>query len=104
MSDESKPQSTDPTDSAKHSADELFDFPCDFPIKVMGKTDPGFQDAIVKVLKEHDSEFDPSRVETRPSSGGNYTGLTCTVRAQNRAHLDDIYRALTGHPMVKIVL
>jgi uncharacterized protein len=104
MSDESKPQSTDPTDSAKHSADELFDFPCDFPIKVMGKTDPGFQDAIVNVLKEHDSAFDSSRVETRPSSGGNYTGLTCTVRAQNRAHLDDIYRALTGHPMVKIVL
>ncbi|KND60907.1 putative lipoate regulatory protein YbeD [Candidatus Burkholderia verschuerenii] len=104
MSDESKPQSTDPTDAAKHSADELFDFPCDFPIKVMGKTDPGFQDAIVKVLKEHDKEFDPSRVETRPSSGGNYTGLTCTVRAQNRAHLDDIYRALTSHPMVKVVL
>ncbi|KNH08803.1 putative lipoate regulatory protein YbeD [Candidatus Burkholderia brachyanthoides] len=104
MSDESKPQAIDSTDAAKHSADELFDFPCDFPIKVMGKSDPGFQDVIVDVLKQHDKDFDASRVETRPSSGGNYTGLTCTVHAQNRAHLDDIYRALTGHPMVKVVL
>ena len=44
------------------------------------------------------------RVETRPSSGGNYVGLTVTVRAQSREQLDDIYRALTGHPMVKVVL
>ena len=43
-------------------------------------------------------------IEVRPSSGGNYTGLTVTVRALNREHLDDIYRALTGHPMVKVVL
>ena len=84
--------------------ESLIDFPCDFPIKVMGKSHPEFQDTIVTVIREFDGEFDVTRVETRPSSGGNYTGLTCTVRAQNRAHLDDIYRALTGHPMVKVVL
>jgi uncharacterized protein len=99
-----KQNSTDPTDSAAHSADELFNFPCDFPIKVMGKSNPEFQDTMVELLRGFDSEFDASRVETRPSSGGNYTGLTCTIRAQNRAHLDDIYRALTSHPMVKVVL
>jgi len=49
-------------------------------------------------------KIDASRVETRPSSGGNYTGLTVTVRAISRTQLDDIYRALTGHPMVKVVL
>ncbi|KIG02357.1 UPF0250 protein ybeD [Burkholderia sp. MR1] len=86
------------------STDDLFNFPCDFPIKVMGKSHPEFQETIVTVIREFDGEFDATRVETRPSSGGNYTGLTCTVRAQNRAHLDDIYRALTGHPMVKVVL
>lgn len=53
-----KPQATDPTDSAKHSADELFDFPCDFPIKVMGKTHPEFHDTIVDVLKAFDKDFD----------------------------------------------
>ncbi len=84
--------------------DALFNFPCDFPIKVMGASHPDFHDAVVKVVREFDDQFDPSRVETRPSSGGKYTGLTVTVRAQNRAHLDDIYRALTGHPMVKVVM
>ena len=67
----------------------------------MGKTHPEFHDTIVTVIREYDGEFDVTRIETRPSSGGKYTGLTITVRAQSRAHLDDIYRALTGHPMVK---
>jgi putative lipoic acid-binding regulatory protein len=84
--------------------DSLFEFPCDFPIKVMGKSHPEFAETIVTVVKQFDTEVDPSRVEMRPSSGGNYTGLTVTVRATSRAHLDDIYRALTGHPMVKVVL
>jgi putative lipoic acid-binding regulatory protein len=84
--------------------DSLFDFPCDFPIKIMGKSHPEFAETIVTVVREFDNEVDASRVETRPSSGGNYTGLTVTVRATSRAHLDDIYRALTGHPMVKVVL
>jgi putative lipoic acid-binding regulatory protein len=84
--------------------DSLFEFPCDFPIKVMGKSHPEFAETIVTVVKQFDEAVDASRVETRPSSGGNYTGLTVTVRATSRAHLDDIYRALTGHPMVKVVL
>ena len=84
--------------------DSLFEFPCDFPIKVMGKSHPEFAETIVTVVRQFDEAVDASRVETRPSSGGNYTGLTVTVRATSRAHLDDIYRALTGHPMVKVVL
>ncbi|MGA7779388.1 MAG: DUF493 family protein [Paraburkholderia sp.] len=84
--------------------DSLFEFPCDFPIKVMGKSHPEFAETIVTVVKQFDESVDASSVETRPSSGGNYTGLTVTVRATSRAHLDDIYRALTGHPMVKVVL
>lgn len=84
--------------------DSLFEFPCDFPIKVMGKSHTEFAETIVTVVKQFDANVDASRVETRPSSGGNYTGLTVTVRATSRAHLDDIYRALTGHPMVKVVL
>jgi uncharacterized protein len=84
--------------------DSLFEFPCDFPIKVMGKSHPEFADTVVAVVRQFDEAVDPLRVETRPSSGGNYTGLTVTVRATSRAHLDDIYRALTGHPMVKVVM
>ncbi len=70
----------------------------------MGKSHVEFQEAIVTVIRQFDSGFDPAGIETRPSSSGNYTGLTVTVRAVSRAHLDDIYRALTSHPMVKIVL
>jgi putative lipoic acid-binding regulatory protein len=86
------------------SPDDLFNFPCDFPIKVMGATHPDFHDAVVEIVRQHDPELDVQRIEKRPSSGGKYTGLTLTVRAQSRAHLDDIYRALTGHPLVKVVL
>ncbi len=82
----------------------LLEFPCDFPIKVMGKSHPFFVDTILTLLKEFDAEFDKTRIEIRSSQGGNYLGLTCTVRAQNREHLDNIYRALTSHPMVSVVL
>ncbi|MGQ7939798.1 DUF493 family protein [Paraburkholderia sp. D1E] len=88
-------------DPAKES---LLEFPCDFPIKIMGKSHPEFAETIVTVVRQFDNEVDPARVETRPSSGGNYTGLTVTVRATSQVQLDDIYRALTGHPMVKVVL
>jgi uncharacterized protein len=84
--------------------ESLIEYPCDFPIKVMGKSHPEFTATIVAVIQQFDSGFDGAQIETRPSSGGNYTGLTVTVRALDREHLDNIYRALTGHPMVKIVL
>jgi putative lipoic acid-binding regulatory protein len=84
--------------------ESLFEFPCDFPIKVMGKAHPDFADTIVNVVRQFDANFDATRMETRPSSGGNYVGLTVTVRAVSREHLDDIYRALSGHPMVSVVL
>ena len=84
--------------------DSLFEFPCDFPIKVMGKSHPEFTETIVLVIQKFDDEFHGGRIESRPSSGGNYTGLTCTVRALNRAQLDDIYRALSSHPMVSVVM
>jgi hypothetical protein len=91
-------------DGMSAEKESLIDFPCDFPIKVMGKSHPEFATTIAAVIVQFDSSFDATGIETRPSSGGNYTGLTVTVRAQNREHLDDIYRALTGHPMVKVVL
>ena len=84
--------------------ESLFEFPCDFPIKVMGKSHPDFADTIVAVVREFDPTFEASRIETRASGGGNYTGLTVTVRAVSRAQLDDIYRALSGQPMVSVVL
>jgi uncharacterized protein len=83
---------------------DLLQFPCAFPIKVMGARVEGFAETIAQVIRDHDPDFDPSSIEMRPSRQGNYLGLTVTVNAQSREQLDSIYRALTGHPMVKVVL
>jgi putative lipoic acid-binding regulatory protein len=82
----------------------LIEFPCDFPIKVMGARVDGFAQTILEVVVKHDSGFDAARMEMRPSSKGNYLSLTCTVRAVSQAQLDALYTELSGHPMVKVVL
>lgn len=84
--------------------DALLELPCDFPVKVMGATRADFAQAIVEVVLRHAPDFDPATMEMRPSKAGNYLSLTCTVRATSRAQLDALYRDLTGHPMVKVVL
>lgn len=84
--------------------DSLIEYPSDFPIKIMGVMQDAFAQTIVDVVLEHDSTFDASTIEMRPSSKGTYISLTATVRATSREQLDNLYRALTSHPMVKIVL
>ena len=82
----------------------LITYPSAFPIKVMGPLADGFVDAIVEVARRFDPDFDHTKVEIRPSKGGNYLGITITVTATSRPQLDELYRTLTAHPMVKIVL
>ena len=84
--------------------DTLLEFPCDFPLKIMGATREGFAQAIVAVVQKHAPDFDAAGVEMRPSKAGNYLSLTCTIRATSKPQLDALYRELTGHPWVKIVL
>jgi putative lipoic acid-binding regulatory protein len=82
----------------------LIEYPSAFPIKVMGPLADGFVEAIVEVARRFDPVFDAETVEVRPSKGGNYLGITITVTATSREQLDELYRTLTTHPMVKIVL
>jgi len=82
----------------------LITYPSAFPIKVMGPHAEGFVEAIIAVARQFDPDFDHATVETRPSKGGNYLGITITVTATSRPQLDELYRTLTAHPMVKIVL
>lgn len=84
--------------------ENLLEFPCDFPIKVMGETSDAFAATMVEVIKAIDPTFDASKVDMRASTGGRFISLTCTVHATSRAQLDDIYRALTSHPLSKYVL
>lgn len=82
----------------------LLEFPCDFPIKVMGKREDGFAQAVLETVLRHAPDFDAAAIEMRPSAKGNYLSLTCTIRAVSREQLDALYRELSRHPLVKIVL
>ncbi|WP_260098622.1 DUF493 family protein [Pseudoduganella buxea] len=84
--------------------ESLIEYPSDFPIKVMGPTHEAFTATIVEVIVRHDPTFHEGKLEIRPSSSGNYTGLTVTVLATSREQLDALYAELSGHPMVKVVL
>ena len=84
--------------------ESLIEYPSDFPIKVMGKQHPELAQTLTEVVLQFDPGFDAATVEMRPSKGGNYMGLTFTVRATSREQLDALYRALHGHPMVSIVI
>lgn len=84
--------------------ESLIEYPSQFPIKVMGKHHPELAETLTTVVLEFDPDFDAATIEIRPSSKGNYLGLTFTVTATSREQLDSLYRALHGHPLVSIVL
>ncbi len=84
--------------------DSLIEFPCDFPIKVMGISSPHFAETIGAAVRELIPDFDPASITERKSAQSKYTALTVTIHATNRQQLDSIYMMLTSHPLVKIVL
>jgi uncharacterized protein len=85
-------------------SETLIEYPSDFPIKIFGESKPGFAQAIAAVVLAHAPDFDSASIETRSSSNAKYLSLTCTIRATSREQLDNLYRDLTSHPMVKMVL
>lgn len=82
----------------------LIEYPCHFPIKVMGVNVDGYVTAMTHLAKTFDPGFDATTIELRPSKAGNYLGLTLTVYVTSREQLNELYRTLTTHPMVKVVL
>ena len=88
----------------KPELESLITYPCLFPIKVMGKRVDGLVHAITIIAKEFDPAFDATTIELRESKGGNYLGVTIHITATSRAQLDEVYRTLSTHPMVKVVL
>ena len=96
--------SVSPPEGIDPRKDSLIEYPSIFPIKVMGAMADGFAETLAEVAMQFDPGFDASTMELRPSKAGNYLGVTLHITATSREQLDDLYRALTGHPMVKIVL
>ncbi len=83
---------------------ELLEFPCDFPIKVMGRREPGFAQTVMEIVLRHAPDFVPATIEMRPSRKGTYLSVTCVVRATSREQLDALYQELCDHPAVVMVL
>lgn len=93
---------TTPPDASETAT--LLEFPCAFPLKIMGRAEDSLAQSVLEIVLRHDAGFDGATMEMRASSGGRYVSLTCTVNAVSKAQLDALYRELTGHPLVKVVL
>jgi putative lipoic acid-binding regulatory protein len=85
-------------------SETLFEFPCDFPIKVMGRRTDDFRSLVLGIVQKHTGDIDPANIEERPSKDGKYLSLTCTFKAQSKDQLDALYRELTTCERVLIVL
>jgi uncharacterized protein len=84
--------------------DTLLEFPCEFPIKIMGTRSDEFTQTMVDIVLRHAPDFIAESVEMRASSSGKFLSVTCTIRATSKPQLDALYRELSGHPLVKVVL
>ena len=82
----------------------LFKFPCDFPLKVLGRRSDDFRSIVLGIVQKHAGAIDAGAIEERPSRDGNYLSLTCTFAAQSREQLDALYRELTSCERVLVVL
>lgn len=95
-----------PPDTPEYRAyiNELFQFPCDFPLKIMGRTDADLVPLIGSILQQHLPDFDPSTLTVRESRQGTYIAVTAVIRATSKAQLDTLYLALSSRPEVKWLL
>ncbi len=90
--------------AAEGQSPSLIPYPCLFPIKVMGLKNDELVGAISWIARRFDPDFDASSIEVRQSKAGNYQGVTINVMATSRQQLDELYRSLSTHPLVKVVL
>ena len=84
--------------------DTLFEFPCDFPIKIMGRATDDFRSLALGIVTRHFGDLDAERIEERPSNNGKYLSITVTVVASSKAQLDALYMDLTSCSQVLVAL
>ena len=86
------------------ATESLIEYPCDFPIKILGRAQAGFAQSVLETVRAHAPDFDGATMGMRTSKKGKYLSVTCVIRARSREQLDSLYRALCDHPMVVMVL
>lgn len=89
---------------AEASESSGFEFPCDFPIKVMGLADNDFDALVVGIVIRHVGDIKEGAVAVRASRNGKYVSVTVTFEARDQAQLDALYRELSGHERILMVL
>lgn len=92
------------TMSQPEEPQSLLNFPCVFPIKIMGRREDGFAQEVSEVVLRHAPDFHPGTLEMRASKNGRYLSLTVNLNARSREQLDALYSELTKHPRVMMVL
>jgi putative lipoic acid-binding regulatory protein len=85
-------------------SDTVFKFPCEFPLKVMGRRSDDFRSIVIGIVQKHVGTVAADKIEERPSKDGTYLSVTCTFQAQSREQLDALYRELTSCERVLVVL
>lgn len=95
---------TEKTPEDFETAESLLTFPCEFPIKIMGKANPELKNEVLKIFAEHAPEFNAEDLTINESKEGNYHALTAVIHAKSKAQLDAIYQALTAHELVIMAL
>ncbi len=83
---------------------KLLDFPCDFPIKMMGREQPEFRDAAVALIERHTGKIRSDAIRTALSRNGNFLSITITIKARNQQQLDNIYSDLSAHEEILVAL
>lgn len=82
----------------------LIEYPCDFPLKILGHAQPGFAQAVLAIVRRHAPDFDDSKLAMKTSRKGKYLSVTCVIRATSRGQLDALYQALCDDPAIVMVL
>lgn len=85
-------------------SETLFEFPCDYPLKVMGRRTDDFRSLVLGIVQKHVGSIEPPNIGERPSKDGKYLSITCTFRAQSKEQLDALYRELTACERVLVAL
>ena len=91
------------TNATKDNA-PLIEFPCDYPIKVLGSADPALHQHVLQVMDTHAPGFDRSKIAIRDSSKGKWQSITVIIRATGKPQLEEIFADLKISPRVKMVL
>lgn len=84
--------------------DSLLEFPCKFPIKMMGRDDDAFRESALQIIERHAGIVEDDAVRITPSSAGNFVSITVTIDAKSQAQLDDIYNDLSANSDVLVAL